>query len=102
MHNVRLTCDKKIDRTICNNILNIFDFDILCIIIDFYAYILRINNKMIELLPKTKNIFLKYLYLDKNKLNILLEILMKDKYQINSMYSYVINNIIDKFCKTVN
>jgi hypothetical protein len=105
MHNIRLTCNKSLKNTKCDNVFELLDYDLLCIIIYFYAYLLRINNRMIDLLPETKKIFIKYLKMNNNNINeknkkieILIDMLQKNKYNINNMYSYIINKIINNFC----
>ena len=75
------------------------NYDMLCLIIDFYAYILRIDPRMIELLPNL------YKFIDdiigSEKLSVLVKILKDGKYKINRRYSYIINGIISKYCKIV-
>ena len=106
MHNVRLTCNKSLKNTKCNNIFELLDYDLLCIVILFYDNILKFNKNIIESLPETKKIFLKYFKMNDNnineknkKLEILINMLKKDKYNINSMYSYIINKVINNFCE---
>lgn len=106
MYNVRLTCNKSLKNTKCNNVFELLDYDLLCIVILFYDNILKFNKNIIESLPETKKIFLKYFKMNDNnineknkKLEILINMLKKDKYNINSMYSYIINKVINNFCE---
>lgn len=98
-NNIRYGCDKTLKNTVCNNKLDTMDYDPVCLIIDFYAYMLRIDPRMIELLPGIYGVMVDILGSD--KITTLVKILKNGKYKIDKRYSFVINGIISKYCKMV-
>lgn len=96
---IRYGCDKTLKNTVCKNKLDPMDYDTLCLIIDFYAYMLRIDPKMIELLPGIYGLMVDILGSD--KLTVLVKILKTGKYKIDKRYSFIINGIISKYCKMI-
>jgi len=79
--------------------LDIMDIDILTLIIDYYAFMLRINSEFISRMSIIKTMFKKYI--ESNLLNEIQVILEKGKYKIDKNYSYIIGNILQTLCSKI-
>ena len=95
---VKYSCNKSTDNTICKNIIDIWQFDVITFIIDYYAYLIRLDENIIKTLNNTYNLLTEYL--DRDKLDKLIIFLKKGKYIIDKNYFYYINNILTTFCKS--
>lgn len=97
--NIRYGCNKTLKNTVCADKLDPMNYDSLCLLIDFYAYILRIESRMIDFLPGIYEYYKNILGTD--NLVKLIKILKNGQYKIDKRYSFVINGIISKYCKMV-
>lgn len=96
---IRYGCNKTLKNTVCKNKLDPMNYDPLCLLIDFYAYILRIDSRMIDFLPGIYEYYKNILGTD--NLVKLVKIIKNGQYKIDKRYSFVINGIISKYCKMV-
>ncbi len=96
MYDIRYSCD-NIAKS-CNKI-SIFDFDLLTFIIDYYAFMLRINNDYIATMNNIFNMMNEFISIE--ILNVLAQVLNKGKYKIDKNYSYIIGNILQKICNSI-
>ena len=96
MYDIRYSCD-NIAKS-CNKI-SIFDFDLLIFIIDYYAYMLRINNDYIATMNNIFNMMNEFISIE--ILNVLSQSLNKGKYKIDKNYSFIIGNILQKICNSI-
>ena len=76
--------------------IDFFDIDILTFIIDYYAFMLRINNNFIN---EMHNIFnTMNTFININILNVTIKLLTEGKFKIDKHYSYIIGVILQKLC----
>ncbi len=98
---IKNECDNTKYNTKCPTI-PIYDYDLLSFIIHLYTIYLQINNTILNYFNKVHYIVKTTLHLNTIKFNILLKILTDNQYIINKHYSYILNTIIAKYCKTLN
>jgi hypothetical protein len=92
--NIRHTCKLKIND-ICPNII-INDFDILCIIIDLYRNLLKINLNILNYIPKTHDLHKTYLSITELNFKKLLNHLQNTKYRYRT--SLQLSKDVNKIC----
>ena len=96
IYDIRYGCDILLKS--CKKI-DFFDIDILTFIIDYYAFMLRINYNFIN---EMHNIFnTMNTFININILNVTIKLLTEGKYKIDKHYSYIIGNILQKICNTL-
>lgn len=96
IYDLRYGCKMEIESC---KMLDIMDIDILTLIIDYYALMLRINKKFISRMSRIKNMLKKYI--ESDLLNEIQVILEKGKYKIDKNYSFIIGNILHILCNKI-
>ena len=93
IYDIRYNCGDKLNT--CRKI-NTLDIDLITFIIDYYAFMIRMDSLFITRMPHIYNTFAKFIgpnILDKIKL-----VLEAGKYNIDKNYSYIIGNILQEIC----
>ena len=96
IYDLRYGCNKEIQTC---KMIDIMDIDILTLIIDYYALMLRVNSEFINRMSMIKKMFKKYI--ESDLLNEIQVILEKGKYKIDKNYSYIIGNILQILCNKI-
>ena len=96
INKIRHSCDVKMNK-LCPN-LTINDYDILCIIIDFYTRFLKIDINFINYFSKTNELYKQFLSISDINYNKLIKILKKGDYNLNSKVAPQLSRILTKIC----
>lgn len=97
IYDIRYGCSDIIPK--CNSI-SILDVDIIMFIIDYYAFMLRMDSNFITRMPKIYNTF-KELLGDELMAKIK-DILEEGKYVIDTNFSFKIGKVLKKICQHYN
>ena len=96
INEMRHSCNIKMNK-LCPN-LSINDYDILCIIIDFYTRFLKIDINFINYFSKTNELYKQFLSISDINYNKLIKILKKGDYNLNSKVTPQLSRILTKIC----
>jgi hypothetical protein len=96
IRSVRHSCNFKMTKICPKLILN--DFDILCLIIDLYTRLIRIDENFLNNTPKITELYKKFLSIKDIDYKKLVKILTENKYNLNTTITRKISKIITQIC----